>query len=183
VSHFLLWKQVAHSNEAVTIFEDDAILYRDFFSKTEDVIRSTDADWDFIQWGWNFDACMSFMLPGTESICHGFFDQDHLRTKATVFQQQDVNPNLYRLHTSFGYMACTISPAGARRLLQGCFPLKEKLISIDAYHRSIISYGLDVAAVECHQQRDSKSYVCFPPLAISKNESETSTNINSGNFR
>jgi len=181
-SQYILWQRANLFNETITIFEDDAILHRDFFEKTEHIIRSTTAQWDFIQWGWNFDACMEFQLPGNLSICNSSYSQDSLRSKTDIFRQQDANPDLYRLHTSFGFMAYTISPAGARRLLKGCFPLVEKSIHIPSYYRNVLTAALDMAAVECHRQKESKSYVCFPPLAISKNEHEISTIVDSGSL-
>jgi len=179
-SQHVLWQRANLLNETITIFEDDAILHQDFFEKTERIIRSTTADWDFIQWGWNFNGPLEFQLPGNLSFCHSTFSQNSLRSKTDIFRQQDANPDLYRLHTSFGFMAYTISPAGARRLLKGCFPLVEKPVHIPSARRDILAVALDIAAIECHRQKESKSHVCFPPLAISKNELENSTIYRSG---
>lgn len=171
LSHALLWEKCEELNELITIFEDDAILNDDFFGKSQRVLETLPKTWKFMAWGWNFDSAMQFYLPGRFSSCTTFYDQEELRKNIDSFKNQNIVPSAYKLHTLFGAFAYTISPSGANQLKRHCFPIVEKKVHVPALNREVFNYGFDVAWNEYH--RHAESYVCFPPLAVSKNDDST----------
>jgi glycosyl transferase family 25 len=171
LSHGLLWEKCIEINEPISIFEDDAILNNNFFEKSQKVLETLPDSWEFIAWGWNFDSAMQFYLPGSFSPCITFYSQDELRKNIDSFKTQNFISNAYKLHTLFGAVAYSISPPGARQLKRHCFPIVEKKIFVPALNRDVLNYGFDVAWNEYHCQMES--FVCFPPLAVSKNDDST----------
>jgi glycosyl transferase, family 25 len=59
LSHRQLWSTAAARSEYITIFEDDAIIHKDFPTLAPALIAELPHDWDIVLWGWNFDAAMS----------------------------------------------------------------------------------------------------------------------------
>jgi GR25 family glycosyltransferase involved in LPS biosynthesis len=171
LSHLLLWEKCREINEPITIFEDDAVLNDGFFEKSQRVLETLPNSWEFIAWGWNFDSAMQFYLPSSFSPCITFYSQDELRKNIELFKNQTFVPSAYKLHTLFGAFAYGVSPLGANQLKKHCFPIVEKKVFVPALNRDVLNYGFDVAWNEYH--RYGKSFVCFPPLAISKNDDST----------
>ena len=60
LSHRQLWKAAAERDEIVTVFEDDAIVHKDFEALAPAMIAKLRPDWYIVVWGWNFDAALSF---------------------------------------------------------------------------------------------------------------------------
>ena len=171
LSHALLWEKCLEINEPVTVFEDDAILNKYFFEKSQAVLETLPDSWEFIAWGWNFDSPMQFFLPGSVSPCVTFYNQDELRKNVDLFKSENFAPSAFKLHTLFGALAYSVTPAGAKQLKKHCFPIQEKKIFVPALNREVLNYGFDVAWNEYH--RSGKSYVCFPPLTVSRNDDST----------
>lgn len=171
LSHGALWEKCGELNEPITVFEDDAILNDDFFAKSQRILQTLAESWEFIAWGWNFDSAMQFYLPASFSSCTTFYNQDELRNNIDLFKSQHVVSSAYKLHTLFGAFAYTVNPSGAKQLKKHCFPIVEKTVHIPALNREVFNYGFDVVWNEYHRQ--GESYVCFPPLAVSKNDDST----------
>jgi hypothetical protein len=70
-------------------------------------------------------------------------------------------------------MAYTISPKGAAKFKQACFPLRNFQLKILLINNPIRNRGIDSAMNKVYGELGS--YVCFPPLVISKNERQLST--------
>ena len=184
LSELSLWNKAIETGQPVTIANDDTIFNLKFEATAAEVIRSLPSDWDLILWGWNFDAFMIFdMLPGVSScVCQ--FDQDKLRLNTRTFQELVISPRAHRLIWAFGNFCYTVSPKGAQNLKSKCFPLQPMLIpcpeGIRTLPRSLLygNIGSDCTLNNFH--RHLQSFVCFPPLVISKNEHATSTIQESG---
>ena len=75
LSHLCQWEIASKGQEPLTLGEDDAIFHHQFEQLASRVLASLPADWDIIQWGWNFDSILAFdLLPGVSS-CFSAFDQ------------------------------------------------------------------------------------------------------------
>jgi len=77
-----------------------------------------------------------------------------------------------RLITAFGTVCYSVSPQGAKSLLQRCFPLKNEIVSIPSLDRRFLSFGID--SIMNKHYSALKSYVCFPPLVWTENDKSTS---------
>lgn len=173
MSHIELWKKCAAGKEAFTICEDDAILHKDFIeAKVGALIFNV---YDFICWGWNYDADlwaspMPFLSPVRMT-----FNQDSMRVNKTNYLNDSLNYIFLKLHLFNGTFCYTITPNGAKKFLDICYPLKTT-ISANIPNIGMIGInpaGLDSAMPEAYQQ--TNSVVCFPPMAVCDNDHATST--------
>jgi glycosyl transferase, family 25 len=102
-----------------------------------------------------------------------FFDQDALVGAIEDFRADRSPVSFPRLFEFFGICAYSISPSGAKQMLDGCFPLKNGLYPSVGLGRTLPNAGIDTIMNGYHGSM--RSYVAFPPLAISKNERATSS--------
>lgn len=179
LSELALWNKAIETGSHVTIADDDAIFNLNFDSRAADVLKALPRDWDLILWGWNFDLFMIFdMLPGV-SPCVCQFDQDKMRLNTRAFQEMSFAPRAHKLTWAFGMISYTVSPKGAQSLKTKCFPLQPMLIPCPEGIRTpphsptYRNVGPDNTMNNLHRHLDS--FVCFPPLVISKNDHATST--------
>ena len=173
LSHIALWRKAADERRAITIAEDDAIFSHMFESQAQRVLTLLPPDWDIIFWGWNFDADIQIlMLPGI-SDANMLCDQDRLRDNIDQFQSLAFSPFPVKMLHLWGLMCCTVSPKGARSLLNACLPLSDILIEFPGIVEPFKAWALDAAMNGIFPSL--KSFVCIPPLVVSENRHETST--------
>jgi GR25 family glycosyltransferase involved in LPS biosynthesis len=173
LSHLHLWEWAIAENQAITIAEDDAIFREDFSEKADLVISQLPADWDFILWGWNFDALLTVdFLPNVSRTFMGF-DQYELRKSIDYFKKLTTPSIPLRLNQSFGIPAYSISPAGAQKFKAMCFPLSVFEVFYRFLDKSLPNSGIDNAMSRIYSS--TQSFVCFPPLVVTKNEQNIST--------
>lgn len=173
LSHKALWQLAASNDAPITVCEDDAILHPDFAAHRARIIESLGSEWDLVQWGWNFDAPLVAEILPLLSPCLLQLDQNCLRAVWQGYMANEVRPTVMRLAASFGLPCYSISPKGARKFLEGCFPIRNFDFSLPMTGNKLPNYGIDVAMNPVYP--GSESFLTFPPLAISLNEQSTST--------
>ena len=173
LSHRALWTYAIESGEAVTICEDDAVLHRDFLAESRRLIDPLGTEWDLFQWGWNFDAHLVADILPRLSLCGMRFDQEALRANWKAYIDEPLRSSAMRLHSSLGIPCYSISPRGAKRFLEGCFPLRNFVWTVPGLGFQFANTGIDVAM--CPVYANTLSYVSFPPLAVSENIGAAST--------
>ena len=129
MSHVTLWKMAAQENRAITVFEDDAIATNRFREKAAQVMSMLPKDWDFIHWGYIFDPSFVWVDFGFSKAELHFYERRFSGTNNLEFQSVDFSPSIVRLMHSYGTQAYSVSPKGARSLLNFCLPLRKRLIS------------------------------------------------------
>jgi GR25 family glycosyltransferase involved in LPS biosynthesis len=173
LSHLAQWNLAAAGEETVTVAEDDAIFHLQFESLAEEVIAGLPADWDIIQWGWNFDSILAFdMLPGVSNSV-AVFDQTKMRDHAVGFMTLPFKPSAFRLQRSFGTVCQSISPAGAAKLLRHCLPIRPMEVFYPILNRTLQNTGIDNMMNDLYP--NINAYVSLPPLVITKNDPSAST--------
>lgn len=179
MSNLALWDRSIASNQVITISEDDAIFNYGFEPRAEELIKTLPQDWDIIFWGFNFDMFLCFdMLPGV-SPCVATFNQDQMRAGTAVFQQQAITPRAFKAIWVFGTACYSVSPRGAKVLKSKIVPLRPQVIplpeakNVPPFSPAWRTVGIDNCINAVH--REINSFVCFPPLVISKNEPAKST--------
>jgi glycosyl transferase family 25 len=179
MSNLTLWNQSIANGQIVTICEDDAIFNHAFEPRAAELMKSLGDDWDIIFWGFNFDMFLSFdMIPGV-SPCVATFSQDQMRAGSGEFQKQIIAPQVFKAIWVFGTVCYSISPKGAAVIKSKILPLRPQVIpfpdakNVSPYSPAWRTVGIDNCINAVH--REIKSFVCFPPLVISKNEPEKST--------
>ena len=173
LSHLSLWNLSIRDDTPMTICEDDALFHHGFADIMQSVIARLPADWDWISWGWNFDAILMMdFLPGT-SPCIVACDQEAMRRGAEHFQRQPISPQPVRLLGTMGLPCYSISPKGARAFRAKCWPLRDLSLYLPGMNATLSNIGIDVAIAAAFPQ--TQAYVCYPPLVISPNETDNST--------
>ncbi|HYD62312.1 MAG TPA: glycosyltransferase family 25 protein [Noviherbaspirillum sp.] len=173
LSHLRLWEEAIATDRVVTVAEDDAIFRSDFDVRQRAAIQSAPADWDIIIWGWNLDYVLSLsFMPGI-SPAIAYFDQEQMRSAIAAFQSFDARPNLLGLDKCWGIPAYSISPAGARKFKERCFPLKPLELTVPLTDIRLSNTGIDSAMNAIYGS--TKSFVCFPPLVVTENDHSIST--------
>jgi GR25 family glycosyltransferase involved in LPS biosynthesis len=173
VSHLMLWQEAAESDAVITVLEDDAVLRFDFHEQSAEILNNMPADWDIVVWGWNFDSTLALnLMPGVSPTVM-LFDQQQLRGSIAGFQEMKTRPQLLALTSCFGTPAYSISPAGARKFMSQCFPLKKFTQYFPVLRRELRNNGIDMAMNRIYSS--TNSFCSLPPLAVTRNEAVKST--------
>jgi GR25 family glycosyltransferase involved in LPS biosynthesis len=183
LSHRKVWDLCIVRGTPVTVAEDDAVFNRYFEERAASVLARLPFNWDIVLWGWNFDSILhvEFIEGVKESVMK--FDARNLGLPqpgepaaqvaagsrgASVFQQRDYDVLPLRLLGAFGTVCYSVSPSGAARLRDLCFPLRHEIISVPGLGRDLPNYGIDT--VMNKHYRSLNSYVSFPPLVWTEND-------------
>jgi GR25 family glycosyltransferase involved in LPS biosynthesis/tetratricopeptide (TPR) repeat protein len=172
LSHTALWQAAVRTGEVVTVAEDDAVVARDFEACAGSLLASAGADWDVVFWGWNFDAYLWVdLLPGISPAVVQTF-QDRMRNGIAGFQDQRLPRRLVRLLHQFGTACYSVTPNGARRMLEFCLPLRPMLTSWRGFDVKVENRSLDCMLNGIIP--DLNAFVCIPPLVVVENRHEDS---------
>jgi GR25 family glycosyltransferase involved in LPS biosynthesis/glycosyltransferase involved in cell wall biosynthesis len=164
ISHVELWRKALRENRAVTVFEDDAIATYGFQEKAERIISTLPEDWDFIQWGYNFDPLYVWANFGFSKANLRFYDQQFIGEEKVKFQSADLFPTAVKLAHSYGTVAYSVSPGGARVLLEHCLPFSGELITFPGTDVVAENSGVDCAMNKAYDSM--RAYICIPPLVL-----------------
>jgi GR25 family glycosyltransferase involved in LPS biosynthesis len=167
LSHWTLWNEAARGTEPLTIAEDDAVWRNDFEERADEVLASLPQGWDIVLWGWNFDTILQvYPMQGVSPVVM-IFDQEKLRGSLDVFQTLGEPVRAWRMERAFGLLTYTLSPAGAKKLIERCFPQKPFSLWLAGLNYNMRNMGVDVSANAVYAQ--VQAYACFPPIAASPN--------------
>jgi len=173
LSHLDLWNEAIRGGTALTVCEDDAIFRQDFEAQRDSLLGELSEAWDLVYWGWNFDSILSLnVMPGVSPAVLTV-NQEELRNSIDTFRAGNALPRLLPLDKCFGTFCYTISAQGARKFKSLCFPLRNYSVYFPGLGGSVANVGLDVAMNKYYP--DAASFVCIPPIAVTKNEHEHST--------
>jgi glycosyl transferase, family 25 len=173
LSHRALWEIAAKRDAPTTIFEDDAVAHGQFQQLSERVIATLPPDWAMAMWGWNFDSVVMFaLLPGV-SQCRALFDQDGLRRNINAYQTLPLAPVAYRLDGCFGTPGYTVSPSGAKMLIETVFPIRRGTVFCSELDRSLPIIDLACSLHEVFAR--GHCHVSIPPLVVTRNDHQAST--------
>jgi hypothetical protein len=120
-----------------------------------------------VLWGWNFDSVLVVHPMGNLSPVAMVFSQQQLRKSIEAFQPMQAPVQAFKLENAFGLPAYTLSPKGAARMLELCFPQKPFSVFVPIMKRHVANLGVDVAA--CAAYGRAECFACFPPLVVTPN--------------
>lgn len=177
LSHKQIWERCVEEGRGTLIFEDDAILRRDFVSRYRATLANLPSGWHYLSLACNFDSIIRFeIFPGQN--LHGSFGNPRLTDAAIQsFAESHQAPALFRLLNCFGACAYTVSPKGAEEMLRSIFPLRTSQLYVPVLNRTIIAASHD-AMMNLHFD-DLEAWCVMPPLAISPNDPADSDLVNS----
>lgn len=172
LSHMARWNEVAADGRPATILEDDAVLCCNFVEEATRLIGTLGPDWEFVQWGYNFDTVLSYdLLPGVTS-CTALFNQAQMRGILPVFHQRDVRSSVYRIIRSLGMPAYSVSPRGAARFLSFCQPIRPLDVEFPLLGKRP-NFSIDFMMNGVYPAM--AAYVAVPALALTANDTSQST--------
>ncbi len=168
-----LWTAIASGDALVTVAEDDAIFRPDFDETAMRFLHEHADRYDFVAWGYNFDSILRGSIFNSRTPVTMRFDDASLAQTVEDFRTDRGPVLVMNLLEFYGICAYTISPAGARFLLDHCFPLRPETLFSHGLGRTLPNYGIDVAMNKFYGAM--RSVAAFPPLAVTMNARETST--------
>ena len=168
LSHRSLWERCAEVDKPFLIFEDDAAIRSDARTVLPSLVNFLGTEWDVLLLGYNTTPFTDFAIS------------DGIVTRATTvspppgasqlvrFTTGRMPVGLARVRLFFGLCGYLLSPAGARGLLAGCFPLDERQLQDHTKNnRPLRTYTLDTrVSTHLHFLR---AYACVPPLVMPDN--------------
>ncbi|MGU3667186.1 glycosyltransferase family 25 protein [Methylobacterium sp. A49B] len=163
MSHIALWSDAVKSGEAITIVEDDAIIGRNFLDHLSSCLARDD-DWDIMVWGYHthFFLWIDF-IPGMIGGEVRWEGVDYGRVLKS-FAEEKYNLALFKLLNCFGTPCYTISPRGARSLLDHCLPLKTCLVPLERFR--IVNQNEGIDSLMNGWYPAAKAYVSVPPIVL-----------------
>jgi glycosyl transferase, family 25 len=171
-SHFRIWRQTVEAETPALVFEDDAILRNDIRERL-DVLLPALTNWDYFALGYNTDVVLDLeWAPGMRAMMT--FQPKYPKDEyAAVFQVSTAQVAAIRLNNCFGTPGYMVSPAGARKLLQLCFPLDNRSYPLPALNATARVVGIDAMLNAVYAS--IRAFACFAPLVVSKNEQAASS--------
>lgn len=172
-SHVALWRRCVAEQRPLHIVEDDAILRHDFLEASALAIARLPS-WDYIFWGSNFDWPMKVRLGPGLGTCVIHPNQAEMREEWREFQASTQSPVLARLITCTGLCCYSISPKGARRLLDRVLPISDDPAPFALNSKvNVATTNLDIAI--SRQSAVLEAYIAIPCLALTLNVHSEST--------
>jgi len=174
LAHFEALRECIRTNEPVSIFEDDAILGADFDERSTGLMDQIEGEWDIIQWGFNWDSRLHFRLMGKEGpVCHAGLVAEHEKFNIETFKKETGKSQLFPLASSFGMHAYTVSPAGAKKILEFFPKISDHLV--DNFNLLGVRYwcsSLDMALNSFYSKNNA--FIALPPLSYVVNDKSAS---------
>jgi glycosyl transferase family 25 len=175
LSHLRLWQKAVETNQPITIAEDDAILRADFDTRAPQVLAALEPEWDLVMWSWNMDALLSLAtLPGITPMLV-YCDQNAMRRTIGEFRETCDRLTVLALDKCFGTCCYSISPGGARKFMEGCFPIRGEPVVFPGIAQPIPEDGIDKSMNRLYPV--TRSYVAMPPMAVTPNDNYNSLTL------
>lgn len=173
LSHVSLWKKAVEERVPITVAEDDAIFSYHFEAQTRSLLANFRADWDYILRS-AVTQCYTWLdvLPGGTGGRLQFFPGPLFKS-LDQFQEVETEPSLLRARYLLGLVCYSVSPNGARALLQQCLPIRPMIVDFAGFGVRLKNVGIDCIMNSAFPTL--KTYVCLPPLVIHDNTAKPST--------
>ncbi len=173
LSHRLCWLRAVETGRHVGILEDDVYLRHDFVERLGDLLAEMPPGWDILHLGFNTDAILDLaVIPGCNAR-GGFTVQYPTKEDCELFARSSGCVTPVRFHNAFGNCAYVVSPGGAQKFLDGCFPLNMDVVVVPAYEAYIRPHSKDVLMNRLY--RGMSAYLCMPPIVMPLNDKPAST--------
>lgn len=173
LSHMALWTAAAEASAPVFICEDDACLRADFAAQAMGAMSQVPADWDIIFLGYNTNAMVA--VQSSDGLKALLTCDESIKKSAGYFERFATTPGPaptpLQCFQAWGTLAYALSPQGAAKLLELCFPMTTATeIVMFGQNRRIKPYTLDGMINVALQRSPVTAYCVFPPLAVSSND-------------
>ena len=180
VSHMALWQQGMRHERVMHIAEDDAVIRPDFHAVATAALAAL-PEWDIVLWSHNDNWPVGLVpaIGGLPVVLQGPpLSKLILGEGLAPFRASRQRPALVPLHSAAGLGLYSVSPRGARRLLQRCLPLS----GLPARYarnpgRNWRNTALDVELSRHYAALDA--FIALPIMAVMVNDETMSTILRS----
>ena len=177
LSHRQLWLEVRDAAAPAFICEDDACLRGDFAAQAMGLLSQSAPDWDIVFLGYNTNATVAVQTAdGLKTIL--YFDEsakrapDYFDAFAKLIAPA---PSPLLCFQVWGTLCYALSPRGAARLLETCFPLSAAAdVVMFGQNRTLKPFTIDGMINAALQRAPINAYCAYPPLAVSANDAADS---------
>lgn len=173
LSHVFLWKKSIELNKPVTILEVDTVLCKNFDEESRWLLSELPDNWDMILWGHNTDCPMKVSLPPRKTDCIIHCDHENIMDAHQDYQKCHINSSVIRLLYAMGSPSYSVTPKGAKKLLDYCLPFRREPIGL--MNRSTgkpstytTTFGFDM--MMCKIYPLIEAYIAFPFLSVVPNK-------------
>lgn len=168
LSHLQLWQSCVE--EPILIFEDDAIIRRDFKRVLAKALEMLHRDWDIVLFGYNTDSILTvdterarrtFTFP-VKYPTEAMLLRNAMSTSAVAFR---------RVHHAFGLCGYALSKRSSPSF-EALLSAGYRVLHIERIGRirAITLGGMMNAAFS-----KVRAFACYPPVVLSPNDKATST--------
>ena len=173
LSHHKMWMRAAAAPAPMIVCEDDACLRGNFLTLAEQAIKGAPNGWDIIFLGFNTDAILAVQFAdGLKALLS--FDESAKKTPGYFEAYSGLSApasTLLQCYQIWGMLAYAISPRGAARLLEACYPLDAaNPVVMFGQNRTLRPYGIDGMINLTLQRAPTSAYCLVPPIAVSAND-------------
>lgn len=177
VSHRALWLAARNAEAPTIVCEDDACLRGDIAHQLDTVLAQIPAGWDICYLGYNTNAVTAVQSEdGLKALL--FFDESAKRAPGyfdAFARLYAPTPTPLQCYQAWGTLSYVVSPAGAQRLLELCFPMRaETEVFMFGQNRTMKPYGIDGMINLALQRAPLSAYCVTPPLVVGPNDAATS---------
>jgi GR25 family glycosyltransferase involved in LPS biosynthesis len=164
LSHVSLWQQACAEQRSITIFEDDTVAVDTFQETAAGLLATVPSAWEIVIWGYPIHERLGIWVDyGVGHARINWYWQDENRDLVN-FQREIQNYSLAKLLNCWGGQAYSVSPSGARRLLDVCLPLRKRIIQ---FSQPGVKYWDEAIEGPMNAAYPSmKAFVCIPPLVM-----------------
>ena len=180
MSHKAQWERAVASGEALTVIEDDAVFCKNFEEEHQRLLKTLPETWDIVFWGYILGLDLFFdLLPELPYyIKYNTFNIKSSMKNIDRWSERIVSGNLFKLLGGWGLACYSISPRGAEKFLEFCFPIrrlpvkrknimnimniKNILLKRKGVYYPKVNDGIDCPMVLLYPKMEA--YVCVPPL-------------------
>ncbi|MBR2123670.1 MAG: glycosyltransferase family 25 protein [Acetobacter sp.] len=175
LSHAEQWRRAVSSGEALTVIEDDAVFCKNFEEEHKRLLKTLPETWDFILWGYNLDVPLSYQVFPGSAYNVTLFEKTALQQNIDLWSNTCISGRVFKLFRTFGLFCYSVSPHGAKKLLEFCFPIRAMRVNVPGYIDLQPNGGIDIAMSALYPEIES--YVCMPPLVVAPENKETSQTL------
>lgn len=173
LSHWLCWHQAVETQRPTCVFQDSAVLRRDFVPRVQGLLDAIPNGWEYLQLGCDTQSGIDFQIT-PDCRYRGRFTRDRANDEDLEIFAAAVTPVVpLRLFNAFGGFAYIVTPAGAQRLIEQCFPLATRVLNVPCLKRRVRTTSIDTVMNQFFGSMPA--HVCFPPLALSRAEPSAAT--------
>lgn len=172
MSHKAQWERAVASGEALTVIEDDAVFCKNFEEEHQRLLETLPETWDIVLWGYILGLDLSYdLLPELPYyIKYNTFNIKSSMKNIDRWSERCISSNFHKLYMAWGLACYSISPRGAKKFLEFCFPIrrlpvKRKNILLKQkglYYPNKVNDGIDCPMVFLYPKVEA--YVCVPLL-------------------